>query len=80
VHRDAVCTGLASGDIPVCDALMDMCAQFGDLEMASRVFELAEHHMGSYGKDSTAGANCGFGCVRQREAVRTRLAQRTASR
>jgi pentatricopeptide repeat protein len=39
VHRDAVRAGLASGDVAVCDALVDMYAQCGDLDMARRVFE-----------------------------------------
>ncbi|CAM0878285.1 unnamed protein product [Alopecurus aequalis] len=40
VHSDALRAGLASGgDVAVSDALMDMYAQCGDLEMARRVFD-----------------------------------------
>ncbi|KAK1661408.1 hypothetical protein QYE76_049567 [Lolium multiflorum] len=40
VHRDAVRAGFASGDdVDVCDALVDMYAQCGHLEMARRVFD-----------------------------------------
>ncbi|KAM0869949.1 hypothetical protein ACQ4PT_040343 [Festuca glaucescens] len=40
VHRDALRAGFASGDVvTVCDALVDMYAQCGDLEMARRVFD-----------------------------------------
>ncbi|KAM3318529.1 hypothetical protein ACQJBY_035972 [Aegilops geniculata] len=38
VHRDAVSAGLAA-DVSVCDALVEMYAQCGDLEMACQVFE-----------------------------------------
>ncbi|XP_037422753.1 pentatricopeptide repeat-containing protein At4g25270, chloroplastic-like [Triticum dicoccoides] len=38
VHRDAVSAGLAA-DVSVCDALVEMYAQCGDLEMACQVFD-----------------------------------------
>uniref|UniRef100_A0A8I6YFM4 Pentatricopeptide repeat-containing protein n=1 Tax=Hordeum vulgare subsp. vulgare TaxID=112509 RepID=A0A8I6YFM4_HORVV len=38
VHRDALTAGLAA-DVSVCDALVEMYAQCGDMEMACQVFD-----------------------------------------
>uniref|UniRef100_A0ACD5WE31 Uncharacterized protein n=1 Tax=Avena sativa TaxID=4498 RepID=A0ACD5WE31_AVESA len=39
VHRDAVRAGFASDDVAVCDALVEMYARCGDLEMARQLFD-----------------------------------------